>query len=300
MPEHTEITVRGIRRAGMPLPGSRLATIQAGLAAVVALGGGWAAPSARATTAVPAPEPIVTRLGSTPIAQLSGGGGGLPDLGATVPYQAGSLVKVLIDYHDSGRYERGLDQIDEFAERIVLRAVRDRKVAALRRDSRARARARAEHSAKQWWRKKQAIVFDIDETTLSNWSAMHADGFTFGPQSQAGAVNKVGVAIEPTLELYKVARSHRVHVFYVTGRPESLRRPTAENLAREGFGHYAGLVLKPSGSTATTVAYKSGARAAIESRGYRIIASVGDQFSDLAGGHEDWGFKLPNPFYYLP
>jgi hypothetical protein len=60
------------------------------------------------------------------------------------------------------------------------------------------------------------------------------------------------------------------------------------------------LTLKPPGTTLTTVAYKSGARAAIEQQGYRIIASVGDQYSDLAGGHEDKAFKLPNPFYFLP
>jgi hypothetical protein len=48
------------------------------------------------------------------------------------------------------------------------------------------------------------------------------------------------------------------------------------------------------------VQYKSGARAAIEGQGYRIVANVGDQYSDLAGGHEDIGFKLANPFYFLP
>jgi hypothetical protein len=30
------------------------------------------------------------------------------------------------------------------------------------------------------------------------------------------------------------------------------------------------------------------------------VASVGDQYSDLAGGHEAVAFKLPNPFYFLP
>jgi hypothetical protein len=39
---------------------------------------------------------------------------------------------------------------------------------------------------------------------------------------------------------------------------------------------------------------------AIEAQGYRIVASVGDQYSDLAGGHEAVAFKLPNPFYFLP
>jgi HAD superfamily, subfamily IIIB (Acid phosphatase) len=50
----------------------------------------------------------------------------------------------------------------------------------------------------------------------------------------------------------------------------------------------------------TTVQYKSGARRDIESQGYRIIANVGDQYSDLAGGHAQRAFKLANPFYFLP
>ena len=75
---------------------------------------------------------------------------------------------------------------------------------------------------------------------------------------------------------------------------------TIENLEREGYGGWAGLALKPAGSTLTTVAYKSGARAATEQQGYRIVANIGDQYSDLAGGHADRAFKVPNPFYFLP
>ena len=33
--------------------------------------------------------------------------------------------------------------------------------------------------------------------------------------------------------------------------------------------------------------------------GYRIIANVGDQESDLTGGGADRSFKLPNPFYFI-
>lgn len=75
---------------------------------------------------------------------------------------------------------------------------------------------------------------------------------------------------------------------------------TIENLEREGYGGWAGLTLKPAGSTLTTVAYKSGARAAIEQQGYRIVANIGDQYSDLAVGHADRAFKVPNPFSFLP
>jgi putative acid phosphatase of HAD superfamily subfamily IIIB len=65
-------------------------------------------------------------------------------------------------------------------------------------------------------------------------------------------------------------------------------------------GARARLTLKPAGSTLTTVAYESGARAAIEQQGYRIIANIGDRYSDLAGGHADRAFKVPNPFSFLP
>ena len=37
----------------------------------------------------------------------------------------------------------------------------------------------------------------------------------------------------------------------------------------------------------------------IERRGYTILANVGDQRSDLAGGHARRAFKLPNPFYFI-
>jgi acid phosphatase len=91
-----------------------------------------------------------------------------------------------------------------------------------------------------------------------------------------------------------------VAVFFITGRRENTRAHTESNLKREGYDGWQQLVLKPDASTQTTVQYKSGARADIEQQGYRIVANVGDQYSDLAGGHEDVGFKLANPFYFLP
>jgi hypothetical protein len=45
---------------------------------------------------------------------------------------------------------------------------------------------------------------------------------------------------------------------------------------------------------------QTGARKDIESRGYTIIANIGDQYSDRAGGHAARAFKLANPFYFLP
>ena len=57
----------------------------------------------------------------------------------------------------------------------------------------------------------------------------------------------------------------------------------------------------PSGySDPSLVPYKSGARKAIEQRGFTILANVGDQQSDLAGGYSERTYKLPNPIYLTP
>ncbi len=53
-------------------------------------------------------------------------------------------------------------------------------------------------------------------------------------------------------------------------------------------------------ASCTTVEYKAGTRAHIESLGYTIVGNFGDQYSDLQGGYEDRAFKLPNPNYFLP
>jgi len=147
---------------------------------------------------------------------------------------------------------------------------------------------------------KPALVLDIDETALSNYSAINADNFTFGPNSQAEATKEIGVAIPSTLALYKDAIARGVAVFFITGRGEATRDHTEHNLKTQGFDKFSAVVLKPAGTTLSTVAYKSGARADIEKQGYEIVANVGDQYSDLAGGHADAAYKLANPFYFLP
>jgi acid phosphatase len=251
-----------------------------------------AAAQAQDTATIPEPQVIQTRIGTTPLFELSDGGAGLPYLGAAHSYNAGDWEPALREYHDSGVYEREIAEVDQVADQLVQRA--GRHVVARSRSSHTRERGHG------YGRQKLAIVLDIDETSLSNYSAISADNFTYGPNSQAEATNEVGTAIQPTLKLYQDARARGIAVFFITGRPEAQRAPTEDNLKREGYTDWAGVTLKPAGTTMTTVQYKSGARAAIEAQGYRIIANVGDQYSDLAGGHADVAFKLANPFYFLP
>jgi hypothetical protein len=248
-------------------------------------------------TAIPAPSPVLIHLGRTPVVELFDGGGGLPYLGSATSYNAGDWEPALRTFHDSGVYDTELAQIDKIAEKAVLRSVHKSDFRSHKgRFHKGHGRARAAH----FHGKKLALVLDIDETSLSNYDAIQKDNFTFGANSQAEATAETGVKIPSTLELFNLAKQNGVAVFFITGRRENTRAHTASNLDREGYKDYAGLILKPDASTDTTVQYKSGARANIESQGYRIVANVGDQYSDLAGGHEDIGFKLANPFYFLP
>jgi predicted secreted acid phosphatase len=92
-----------------------------------------------------------------------------------------------------------------------------------------------------------------------------------------------------------------VAVFFITGRREKERPATIKNLKAAGYDGWAGLVFRPDAAfNMTTADYKSGERAKIVEQGYTIIANVGDQQSDLAGGYAERAYKLPNPFYYIP
>jgi len=158
---------------------------------------------------------------------------------------------------------------------------------------------------------RPAIVLDIDETALSNWTAYRLNGWARvvdgGCDLERGpcglrAWQALGraPALAPTLALVRRARELGVAVFFVSGRPPALRDATERNLHDQGY-EWDGLTLLPAGAKfASAVDFKAPARRAIAERGYTILLSMGDQTSDLDGGFAERTFKLPNPVYYLP
>jgi hypothetical protein len=275
--------------------------------ATAALAVAPAAASAQSTgQTIPVPDPILTKLGHTPMVELWDGGGGLPYLGASASYNAGDWENALRTYHDT-HYVEQIAKVDGVAAMWLRHAGRSgsakfrfKRKSSGRGVKLVRIASRGNRHGHAKAKRKPAIVFDVDETALSNYTAIEADNFTFGPKSQSEAQDEIGTAIKPSLALYRLAQRKGIATFFITGRRENVRDHTESNLKREGFTDFTELVLKPDDFTGSTVDYKSGARKAIESKGYRIVASVGDQYSDLAGGHEDVAFKLPNPFYFLP
>ncbi|MFD5805268.1 HAD family acid phosphatase [Streptomyces sp. NPDC127020] len=125
---------------------------------------------------------------------------------------------------------------------------------------------------------KQAIVLDIDNTALET-----DFGFSY-PQP----------ANRPVLEAARYAQERGVALFFVTARPGIIELPTEWNLAHAGYDS-SGLHVRGFLDLFRDVAeYKTEQRAKIESKGYTIIANIGNSATDLSGGHAEKTFKLPD------
>jgi hypothetical protein len=180
--------------------------------------------------------------------------------------------------------------------------------------------ARVDRKAAEWIETrashvdKPALVLDIDETSLSNWKEIYQNDFgyitagscDFSKGSACGEtaweLSASAAPIEPTLKLFDQAKKMGMTVFFISGRGESAeeRAATEKNLREVGYHDWQQLYLRTKDFGGPSVApFKTWARRDIENHGYHIIANVGDQWSDLSGGHSERKFKLPNPFYYI-
>jgi predicted secreted acid phosphatase len=127
---------------------------------------------------------------------------------------------------------------------------------------------------------KLAIVFDIDNTTLETH---------YTPWYQLPTP-----AMKPSLALAEYAKSRGVDVFFVTARPGIIQSITEWNLETVGYPVDGLYVRDLPDLFAEVSAYKTASRADIESDGYTIIANVGNNTTDLVGGHAERTFKLPD------
>jgi len=143
------------------------------------------------------------------------------------------------------------------------------------------------------------MVFDLDETLLSNWAEDQLVNFGYTAESWDAWVEEgKAPAIEPVRELYRTARRLGVEVIFITGRRERDRAGTEKNLRGIECGEYAVLIFKPEESKETAAAFKTAQRKRLTAEGRVIIANIGDQESDLSGGFAERTFKLPNPFLF--
>jgi predicted secreted acid phosphatase len=210
---------------------------------------------------------------------LGGGSGSAPSSNANCrePENHTLVVNRLLLYHDSGEYDRQIREVANSARDFLAARVKD-----AHKDD------------------KLAAVFDIDETSVSNWEALADCGFcSFTVQGKLYSIAR-DPAIVPVLELFNFAKSKGVAVFFLTGRPEAARAATIKNLTEVGYSGWADLITRTDASKQEPARiFKSHERQLLTDKGYRIVLNIGDQASDLAGCCAERTFKLPNPFYLI-
>jgi predicted secreted acid phosphatase len=229
---------------------------------------------------------MLTRVGILVIVLLGAVAPPAPADPPVEPANIGDLKIAATEYHDSGSYQADL----EAAAAPAVAWINDE---APRVD-------------------RPAVVFDIDETALSNWEVIKANDFgrfVDGPCTpppgpcgwRAWDLTAQSTAIPSTLDIFTRAKNRGAAIFFITGRDEPQRAATELNLQNAGYTGYTQLVMEPQGAQFVSAAdFKAPQRDLIQQQGYTIIANVGDQPSDLDGGFAEQTFLLPNPFYRIP
>lgn len=225
------------------------------------------------------------------------------------PHNIGQLVAEIDAYY-------GITQDDDG----VYRASADSDYAKDVADVLAKAKRDIKRQAATSTRAKDgrpAIVLDIDDTVLLSIDYEKRTNYTYNDATWNAYVERADrPAVFGVPELIEYADDHGVEVFFLTGLGEDKREAAFENLTKVGVDteldaehtFFKNKANPPSYlrgcATAghwncTTVQYKAGTRKYIESNGYDIIGSFGDQYSDLEGGYADKLYKLPNPTYFV-
>lgn len=148
--------------------------------------------------------------------------------------------------------------------------------------------------------KNAIVVFDIDDTLLSNQPFIEADGAyilkrIIGFQRLAQLP-----LIDEQKAIYDWCVAHDVGVVMITFRCDTEYSTTVINLKEQGIDRWQKLVLFPSPCdyTATTAkAYKEKVRQKLVKDGFYVLATVGDQYSDIEGKENGIPIKAKDPGY---
>lgn len=199
------------------------------------------------------------------------------------PTNLNDAKETITTYVDSGDYQKELTEKATNATHYLQEVIKENQ--------------RLQHP------KKLAVVFDIDETVLSNYPSIKKFNYCASVPTIEREISKAnGKAIPPMKALYQFAKDNKVSIFFITGRPTSLKKATLKNLKKQGFKGYKKIYFKtkPFAHDKSVALYKTKMRKDIEKQGYVIVLNLGDQQSDLTGGEAMKAYKLPNPFYYIP
>lgn len=150
---------------------------------------------------------------------------------------------------------------------------------------------------------KAMVVFDVDETLLNSYSYSVAQDpqFTFNPTTWTEYVDACGYApIPQTRDLFDRLKGLGVRIALVSSGSSDTRSAMVSCLNAKGISGWERYVMRgDKASDLSAGEYKALSREGLKREGFTIVASIGDQVSDMSYGHLKRGFLMPNTMYYL-
>jgi acid phosphatase len=192
----------------------------------------------------------------------------------SVPLNLQLAKKNVMKYYESGAYSNDLENIISNAEDEIN---------------------------KLKLKTNSAVIFDIDETSLSNYENIKEIYFGYDPQKWDNWINEAKApAIPEVKKFYDYAISNKIKVVFLSSRKSSQYNATYRNLKQAGYLEFDTLILRDnSDSNHSSSEFKSRQRELLTQKSYDIIADIGDQASDLVGKFHGIQIKLPNYLYII-
>ncbi|MBK6913426.1 MAG: hypothetical protein IPH11_07100 [Ignavibacteriales bacterium] len=150
-------------------------------------------------------------------------------------------------------------------------------------------------------KKNSAVIFDVDETALNNYGlAKQMDfGYVYELNKKWNEELKAP-AIKQTQDLYFYFLNKGVKIIFLTGRNSSEYDVTYKNLIQAGYTKFDTLITqREDEQNIKSQEFKSKKRTELTQRGYEILGTVGDQWTDLTGAYTGIEIKLPNYLYEI-
>lgn len=178
------------------------------------------------------------------------------------------------EYYRSGQYNRQVDSIIADAIRIV-------KQFPIQNNS--------------------AFVFDIDETALSNFEYEIKYDFGYIQEEWDKWIKGSKAPSIPQVKMfYDSLLSYGYKIIFITGRSFVYYEATYRNLKNAGYSIFDTLICRSTAEqNIAAKEYKTTKRKELTEKGYSIVGSIGDQWSDLEGGYTIFKIKIPNYMYIV-
>jgi acid phosphatase len=146
-----------------------------------------------------------------------------------------------------------------------------------------------------------AVVFDVDETSLSNYEAIKKIHFGYERDIWNNWINEANAPAIPEIKkFYDFVILKKIKVIFLSSRISSQYNATYSNLKNAGYITFDTLILKDNSDLSfTSLEFKLKQRELLTNKGYDIIAVIGDQESDLQGKYHGIQIKLPNHIYII-